>query len=282
MVRQPGQPPNRRRIAVALLLVIAVVLLLAWATRTPPLQALPSTSPSSVAAATGGVASGAGATLGSPSAPSARPAAAGQSTAPRSAEPGNTAAGGAVSLAALLARLQVVPEQRAGYERTLFVHWIDADGNGCDTRHEVLIAEAIVAPSVGPGCTLTGGRWHSLYDGMETTDAGSLDIDHVVPLAEAWDSGASSWSADRRKAYANDLGVPWALIAVSAASNRAKGDQDPHDWLPPLAAVRCEYTAMWLEVKVRWSLGVDEVERSTLAGLIAACPATLGEVTPAQ
>ncbi|GLV88287.1 hypothetical protein Slala03_79760 [Streptomyces lavendulae subsp. lavendulae] len=86
--------------------------------------------------------------------------------------------------------LPLAVEDRTGYQRTSFKHW-NAGANptdGCNTRAEVLIAEAVVAPDVGPGCTLTGGVWWSYYDEREVTPAGALDIDHMVPLAEAWDS----------------------------------------------------------------------------------------------
>ncbi|MFG2697226.1 hypothetical protein [Kitasatospora sp. NPDC048407] len=84
--------------------------------------------------------------------------------------------------------LPVAPEDRTGYERTKFRHWIDADKNGCNTRAEVLIAEAVTAPAIGAGCALTGGTWLSKYDDLVLADAKLLDVDHVVPLAEAWDS----------------------------------------------------------------------------------------------
>lgn len=179
-----------------------------------------------------------------------------------------------MSLSQLLARLPTASEQRAGYLRSLFVLWIDADGDGCDTRREVLISESLTRVGIGAGCLLSGGSWLSLYDGLRFTDPSGLDIDHVVPLAEAWDSGAFGWSAQRREDYANDLGASWALIAVSAASNRTKGDQDPADWLPPSASDRCDYLGDWLAVKVRWSLAVDPVEREALSGLIGGCPDT--------
>jgi len=175
------------------------------------------------------------------------------------------------SLVDLLARLEVASEDRTGYERDRFRHWIDADNDGCDTRREVLIDEALVAPLVGPGCRLTGGSWLSLYDGVRTDDPADLDIDHVVPLAEAWDSGASAWSDGRREAFANDLGVPWALIAVTDTSNRSKSDQDPADWLPPATTFTCPYVAMWIEVKVRWSLAVDPAELDALRPLAIRC-----------
>ena len=87
--------------------------------------------------------------------------------------------------------IPVAGEVRTGYSRDLFHLWIDADGDGCDTRAEVLISEAEDAPTVGSGCSLSGGRWFSYYDGVSQTSASALDIDHMVPLAEAWDSGAA-------------------------------------------------------------------------------------------
>jgi len=178
------------------------------------------------------------------------------------------------TLATLVEQLPQAPEHRDGYSRDLFVHWIDADGDGCDTRREVLIAEAVVPPDVGPGCHLSGGKWVSLYDGLVLTDASDLDIDHVVALAEAWDSGAYAWTSQRREAFANDLGVPWALIAVSAASNRSKGDRDPAGWVPPLRAARCEFIVDWVAVKVRWQLTVDTAERQALLELGSECTTT--------
>ncbi len=117
---------------------------------------------------------------------------------------------------------------RTGYKRELFPLWIDADHDGCNTREEVLIAESRSRAQVDPyGCKVVAGDWYSLYDGLTFTDPAELDIDHMVPLAEAWDSGASSWDTARRQAYANDLDHPQALRAVSAAANRSKGDLDP-------------------------------------------------------
>ena len=141
----------------------------------------------------------------------------------------------------MLAGLTVAPEQRTGYQRTKFKLWVDADHDGCDTRKEVLIAEAIVAPRIKAGCTLSGGAWLSLYDRLRFTASSKLDIDHVVPLAEAWDSGAWRWTAARRQAFANDLGKSWVLIAVSAHSNRSKGDRDPAGWMPASASYTCRY-----------------------------------------
>ncbi|MFI1415625.1 HNH endonuclease family protein [Streptomyces sp. NPDC020707] len=162
-------------------------------------------------------------------------------------------------------------ESRDGYQRTSFRHWVDADRDSCNTRAEVLIAESRVEPTVEAGCKVTAGEWFSYYDGVTLTAPGGLDIDHMVPLAEAWDSGASVWTPQRREAYANDLGAERSLVAVTARTNRSKSDQDPADWMPPLADARCTYTADWVATKLRWQLTVDDRERTALFEIAAGC-----------
>lgn len=169
-------------------------------------------------------------------------------------------------------QLPVADEDRTGYQRTSFKHWVDADKDGCDARREVLIAEAVEPVQVGARCALSGGRWWSAYDNRYLDLATQLDVDHMVPLAEAWDSGASAWTAAERQAYANDLDDERLLIAVSAASNRSKADRDPAEWMPPYAEYACEYTANWIAMKMRWLLTVDPVEQQALADQAAACP----------
>ncbi|MGW2275749.1 HNH endonuclease family protein [Streptomyces yangpuensis] len=179
--------------------------------------------------------------------------------------------------------LPLAVEDRTGYQRTSFRHWNAGElpADGCNTRAEVLLAEAVVYPEIGPGCTLTGGVWWSYYDEREVTPAGALDIDHMVPLAEAWDSGASGWTAARREAYANDQGQAASLVAVTARSNRAKADRDPAEWLPPSADALCRYGAEWTATKLRWGLAVDEAERDRLLDIAAGCGGTDVEFTPA-
>ncbi|WP_233289313.1 HNH endonuclease family protein [Kitasatospora sp. MBT63] len=169
-------------------------------------------------------------------------------------------------------QLTVADEDRTGYVRTAFKHWVDADKDGCDARKEVIKAEALEPPVQGPRCALTGGLWLSLYDDVVVTDAGRLDVDHLVPLAEAWDSGASNWSAKEREVYANDLLEPRALIAVTAASNRSKADKDPADWLTPAVAYRCTYLNDWVAIKTRWNLSIDAREHQALTDIAAGCP----------
>jgi hypothetical protein len=173
------------------------------------------------------------------------------------------------SLTSAIDHIPVASEDRTGYERDKFKLWIDADGDGCDTRDEVLISEADDAPTVGSGCSLSGGRWYSYYDGEYATDAGDLDIDHVVPLAEAWDSGASDWTAQEREDYANDLGDSHTLVAVTASLNRSKGDQDVAEWLPPIND--CRYIKDWVTAKIRWGLSQDSAEKSALEDVAAGC-----------
>ncbi|WP_422751960.1 HNH endonuclease family protein [Micromonospora sp. WMMD708] len=189
------------------------------------------------------------------------------------------AAGYSAPLTTAVANLTVAAENRTGYSRDLFPHWIDADGDGCTTRNEVLLAEAVNTPTVTGTCTLTGGRWYSYYDNAYWTATGDLDIDHMVPLAEAWDSGARTWTTSRRQAYANDLGDSRPLAAVTDNVNQAKGDQDPATWLPPYAAARCRYVTEWVATKTRWRLTVDSVEKSALTSLAGGCPNVTVTVT---
>ncbi|MFJ3673397.1 HNH endonuclease family protein [Streptomyces sp. NPDC090106] len=178
--------------------------------------------------------------------------------------------------------LPLADESRTGYERAKFRHWIDADRDGCSTRNETLLDEAVTAPEQGAGCRLSGGEWFSAYDDRYIAGPGGLDIDHLVPLAEAWDSGASVWTAKEREAYANDLDDARALIAVSAASNRSKSDQDPSTWMPPSAGYRCTYATDWITIKTRWGLTVDPAEQSALTGILDDCPNAPVDVTRAR
>ncbi|MGW3956233.1 HNH endonuclease family protein [Streptomyces sp. NPDC004752] len=146
----------------------------------------------------------------------------------------------------------------------------------------MLKSEAVNQPGQGANCTLTGGTWYSPYDNQYIDNAKKLDVDHLVPLAEAWDSGASAWTAKQREEYANDLTDTRALIAVSAASNRSKADKDPTGWLPPHIPYRCEYLTNWITIKTRYTLSIDPTEHNTLTRELAPCPDKPITVTLAQ
>lgn len=182
-----------------------------------------------------------------------------------------------LGLTEAIEQLPVAVEHRAGYKRELYKHWNKGlnPSDGCDTRREVILTEAVVAPQVSAGCKLTGGAWHSAYDDQVVTDAGRLDVDHFVPLAEVYDSEPTPWSAARREAYANDQGSPDTLIAVSAASNRSKSDKDPADWLPTDHSYHCTYAATWVGTKLRWDLALDDAERQALLNVAEGCPTTI-------
>lgn len=181
---------------------------------------------------------------------------------------------------AVLRAIAVEPENDSGYDRALFPHWIDGDGDGCTTREEVLIAETRSLPQVDPfGCRVVAGDWYSPYDGVVTSDPGEIQIDHVVALNEAWGSGAWRWSADRRRAFANDLADPRTLIAVTGTSNQSKSDRDPASWMPPNRADHCRYAADWTAIKARWGLSMDRFEWDTLTALFAG-PCAGTRITP--
>ncbi len=171
----------------------------------------------------------------------------------------------------LLNSLPVSNEVTSGYNRELFRHWSDLDSDGCDTREEVLIDEKVAGTVVG--CKVVNGRWVSQYDGVTTTNSSNFDIDHFVPLKEAWDSGAWRWDSSTRERFANDQGYALSLIAVSASSNRSKSDRDPSDWLP--SENLCLYAKSWVGVKFRWRLSVDSREKTKLRQLLSNCKGTM-------
>ena len=165
--------------------------------------------------------------------------------------------------------LTVSEDKLSGYNRNLFKHWIDADKDGCDTRAEVLIDEAFVKPKIGPKCKLTGGKWVSAYDGKILTNSSQLDVDHFVPLAEAWRSGAWKWTPMQRQAFANDLEDSRALIAVTLSTNRSKGDKDPALWMPSID--KCVYLMNWITIKWKYSLTVDVKELASIEKISQQC-----------
>jgi hypothetical protein len=169
----------------------------------------------------------------------------------------------------MLRRVPRRPESsRAPYQRAYFgPGWTTRDG--CTTRQRVLIKEARRGSDVG--CLVRHGLWISAYDGRRFTNPADLDIDHLVPLGEAWRSGASRWSAGTRIRYANDTGYQGTLRAVSAGSNRSKSDADPASWMPPRKIHRCKYIGTWLAVKYRWHLGANPAERAVLGRYVQAC-----------
>ncbi|MFF0015164.1 HNH endonuclease family protein [Streptomyces sp. NPDC005374] len=167
-----------------------------------------------------------------------------------------------------LASLTVATENRTGYARDLFPTWITISGT-CNTREYILKRDGtnVVTDSA---CASTSGSWYSPYDGATWTAASDVDIDHLVPLAEAWDSGASAWTTAQRQAFANDVTRP-QLLAVTDNVNQSKGDQDPATWMPSLTSYRCTYVRAWVQVKYYYDLSVDSAEKTALTNYLASC-----------
>jgi hypothetical protein len=184
---------------------------------------------------------------------------------------------------AALDRLVVRPRPRGteGYVRDLFgSSWIDTDHDGCNQRDDVLLRDAV------PGSTrlaqqgacdhdVLAGTWHDPYTGRTLTftdlkdlqQAEAIQIDHVVPLAEAWVSGARHWGRTRREAFANDLGE---LLAVDGPTNQSKGDGDPASWRPR-KGYQCTYARRWIAIKSRYGLAVDPSEKAALTQMLGFC-----------
>jgi len=159
-----------------------------------------------------------------------------------------------------------------GYDRSNWRHWTDDDGDCQDTRQEVLIAESLIPVVLdAAGCRVEVGRWRDPFTGTIVDDQGDLDVDHLVPLAEAHAAGGWTWHDATRRAFANDLDDPVSLVAVTASVNRSKGAQRPDQWLPPDAGHHCAYAAAWVAVKHRWELSVTSAERDALAGVLDNC-----------
>lgn len=167
----------------------------------------------------------------------------------------------------VLAFIPVVRERGDGYDRELFEHWITV--GGCSTRENVLIRDSLSLAQVDPfGCRVVAGDWVSPYDGATWDNPADVDIDHVVALKEAWDSGAWAWSASQRRAFANDMTDRRTLRAVTDNVNQSKGDKDPSNWMPPMQSAWCQYLADWVSIKARWQLSMDESEAGRIRNLI--------------
>jgi hypothetical protein len=181
-----------------------------------------------------------------------------------------------------LRALRVAPRRRpVGYVRDAFgTPWLDIDGNGCNQRDDVLLRDAVpgtVRFVRQGGCDhdVLAGTWVDPYTGQtlvftdlkDPRQAEAIQIDHLVPLAEAWASGASRWDAGRRSQFANDLAE---LLAVDGPTNAGKGDDDPAAWRPR-KAFQCPYAVRWIGTKSRWDLAVDRPERRALRQMLGYC-----------
>ncbi|MBB5933214.1 HNH endonuclease family protein [Streptomyces zagrosensis] len=155
-----------------------------------------------------------------------------------------------------------------GYSRDKFPHWSTQNG-ACNTREVVLKRDGKDVEQ-DSSCAAVKGSWFSPYDGATWHAASDVDIDHMVPLSEAWKSGANAWTTSRREGFANDL-TRAQLLAVTDNVNQAKGDKDPAEWLPPTNSYHCTYARMWVSVKHSYGLSVDSAEKSALSSILNRC-----------
>lgn len=168
-----------------------------------------------------------------------------------------------------LAALRVAADGSSdGYSRDLFPHWNTVSGS-CNTRETVLRRDGSNVV-VGSDCYPDSGSWYSPYDGATWSLASDVDIDHIVPLSNAWRTGARGWTQSRRTQFANDLSNP-QLIAVTDNVNSAKGDQTPATWKPSRTAYWCTYAKMWVRTKYRYTLTVNSAEKSALTTMLDRC-----------
>ena len=163
---------------------------------------------------------------------------------------------------------------KTGYDRSSFSHWRDPDRNGCDARNDILRRDLtnLVIKSDSNGCKVLGGVLADPYSGKNIDfvfGASLVDIDHVVALSNAWQTGAFQFTSEIRLQFAND---PLNLLAVSASLNRQKGDGDAATWLPPTKSYRCQYVARQIAVKKKYGLWITKPEKVAMSTLFAKCP----------
>ena len=229
---------------VTFLIAVTATFLVACSPETGPSPARITGTDSSTASATATTAATASPTAETPPAiaqvattpaePQSEPTAAPEPTTPTRAPTLTPTDIAAPKPAALQVTIAPVPINLPQYDRTTWKHWTDHDRDCQNARHEVLMAESLIAPSfrADNGCIVEAGQWLTPYSAIAVTDPDDLDIDHMVPLRNAHDSGAWAWTEESKQLYANYLDDPQHLIAVAAKANRAKGARGPEDWKP--------------------------------------------------
>ena len=180
--------------------------------------------------------------------------------------------GNALRLVLATGEVLTIPASELVYMRDEWPHWYDEDGDCQDARQEVLIAESKGSVTLDEaGCRVVAGRWVDPLSGDEFTNPSQLDVDHMVPLAHAFRAGGWSWDRETRTRYANYLGDPWHLTALSASVNRSKSDRGPDQWRPPQRSAWCSYAREWKMIKARWLLSTAEAEQRALDEMLATC-----------
>ena len=175
----------------------------------------------------------------------------------------------ATARAELAALTVATPHPMDGYARDKFDIWA-SQPDGCTTRQKVLARDGKNVQDKPGSCQPSSGTWYSVYDDTTVTTVAKATIDHMVPLAEAWRSGADTWTADQRKAFGNDLKDPQLLIA-SESSNSSKSDSGPADWKPSNHAFWCTYSKDYVHIKSVWKLTTTDKEKAALSSMLDTC-----------
>ena len=158
--------------------------------------------------------------------------------------------------------------EHGGFRNNSFGGWT-TDGSGCDTSQQVLIRDSMTPAKVDrKSCNVRSGRWVSAWDQSIWTDPARLVVTQLVPLQEAWQSGAWAWSDQRRNAFVNDLSDQRSLAIVTDSLDQSRADRDPAGWLPPTGGQVCRYIANWLSIKARWGLTMDSAESSRISAVL--------------
>ena len=175
-----------------------------------------------------------------------------------------------------LLRIDEVSPDLPSYDRDDWRHWVDGDKDCQNTRHEVLIEESLakVAFKTDRKCQVATGEWFAPYTGETVTDATRLDIDHMIPLKNAHNSGGWAWDKSRKAAFANEMSYADHLIAVTASANRKKGARGPEAWKPTNKGYWCDYAVDWVRIKTDWDLSATKAEWGALQGMLETCDST--------
>lgn len=163
----------------------------------------------------------------------------------------------------LLESLTVREPSGPDYVRAAFDYPIPAPG-GCDTEHQALVKWSSPTPTEAGPCHIVSGQWIIFYNGTELTNPADVMIEHLVPLEDAWYSGAWEWTAAQRRDFANDTSINDALMITSVGLHAARGSSDPSRWLPPYSGGWCKYAQDWVAIKARWNLSVTPDEYAAL------------------
>ncbi len=158
------------------------------------------------------------------------------------------------------------------YDRVADFGTWTTDGSCENTRAKVLKTQSLISVTYSAdGCSVVLGKWIDPWSGKTTTSAKELDIDHLVPLANAWVSGAASWDSEKRIAFANNTDDIDMLNAIPSDENRDKGDSGPDEWKPKRKSSWCRYASAWVTIKAKWGLGMSKAESKAVKSMLSTC-----------